>query len=91
VAWLEIYLELITDRLESVALILLVPHAFVRLNAMRLLAVVFLAVGACALLWLVVLVLVLLFLLFLASLELLVFLGLAPLLRRSAVGASTVC
>jgi hypothetical protein len=58
--------KLIADRLEAVSLIFLVPHAFVRFDAMGLLAVVFLAVGACVLLWLFVLVL--LFLLFLARL-----------------------
>ncbi len=59
-------------RLEAVSLIFFVPHAFVRLNAMGLLAVVFLAMGAHVLLWLVVLVL--LFFPFLASLGLLGFL-----------------
>jgi len=67
-----------------VSLIFLVPRAFVRLNAMGLLAVVFLAMGARVLLWLVVRVL--LFFLFLASLGLLgflvlVFARLALLLR----------
>ncbi len=61
-AWLEIYLKLIADRLKLVSLVFLVPHACVRLDTMGLLAVVFLAMGACALLWLVVLVI--LFLLF---------------------------
>ncbi len=56
-----------------VALVFLVPHAFVRLDAMGLLAVVFLAMGACVLLWLLV-VLVLLFLLFVTRLGLLGFL-----------------
>ena len=63
--WLEIYLKLITDQLEAVSLIFLVPHAFVRLNTMGFLAVVFLAMGACVLLWLDVLDI--LFLLFSAS------------------------
>ena len=58
-----------------VSLIFFVPHAFVRLDAMGLLAVVFLAMGAHVLLWLVVLVL--LFFLFLARLGLLGFLVLA--------------
>ena len=74
-AWLEINFELIIDRLEAVSLIFFVPHAFVWLDAMGLLAVVFLAMGAHVLLWLVVLVL--LFFLFLASLDLLRFLVLA--------------
>ena len=74
-AWLEIYLELIADQLEAVSLIFFVPRAFVRLNTMGLLAVVFLAIGARVLLWLVVLVL--LFFLFLANLGLLGFLVLA--------------
>ncbi len=73
--FLEIYLELIADRLEVVSLIFLVPHAFVRLDAMGLFAVVFLAMGACVLLWLVILVL--LFLLFPARLGLHGFLVLA--------------
>ncbi len=72
---LEIYLELIADRLEAVSHIFLVPHAFVQLNAMGLLAVVFLAMGACVLLWPVILGL--LFLLFPARLGLLGFLVLA--------------
>ncbi len=55
--------------------IFLVPHAFVRFDAMGLLAVVFLAVEACVFLWLFVLVL--LFLLFLARLGHLRFLVLA--------------
>ncbi len=60
---------------------------------MGLLAVVFLAMGARVLCWFIVLVL--LFFLFLASLGLLGFLvlafaRLALLLRRAAVGASTV-
>jgi len=58
-----------------VSLIFLVPHAFVRFDAMGLLAVVFLAVGACVLLWFFVLVL--LFLLFPARLGHLGFLVLA--------------
>jgi hypothetical protein len=74
-AWLEIYFELVTDRLESVSLVFLVLHAFVRHNATHLLVVVFLAMGACVLLWLFVLVLR--FLLFLAGLGLLGFLVLA--------------
>ncbi len=74
-AWLEIYLELIADRFEAVSLIFLVTHAFVRLDTMGLLAVVFLAMGACVLLWLVILGL--LFLLFPARLGLLGFLVLA--------------
>ena len=74
-AWLESYFELIADQLEAVSLIFLVPHAFVRFDAMGLLAVVFLAVGACVLLWFFVLVP--LFLLFLARLGHLGFLVLA--------------
>ena len=71
-AWLESYFELIADLLEAVSLIFLVPHAFVQFDAMGVLAVVFLAVGACVLLWLVVLVLC--FLLFSVRLGLLGFL-----------------
>ena len=92
-AWFEIDLKLIADRLEAVSFIFFVPHAFVRLDAMGLLAVVFLAMGARVLLWLIVLSL--LFFLFLARRGLLGFLvlafaRLALLLRRAAVGASTV-
>ncbi len=76
-AWLEIYLELIADRLEAVSLIFLVPHAFVRLNPMGLLAVVFLAMGSCVLLLFGLVVLVLLFFLVLASLGFLGFLVLS--------------
>ncbi len=54
-AWFEIDLKLITDRLEAVSLIFFVPHAFVRLDSMGFLAVVFLAMKARVLLWLIVL------------------------------------
>ena len=92
-AWFEINLKLIADRLEMVSLIFFVPHAFVRLDAMGLLAVVFLTMGARVLLWLIVLGL--LFFLFLArrgllGFRVLAFTRLALLLRRAAVGASTV-
>ncbi len=92
-AWFEIDLKLIADRLEAVSLIFIVPHAFVRLDAMGLLAVVFLAMGAHVLLWLIALGL--LVFLFLARRGLLGFLvlsfaRLALLLRRAAVGASTI-
>ncbi len=92
-AWFEIDLKLIADQLEAVSLIFFVPHAFVRLDAMGFLAVVFLAVGARVFLWLIVLGL--LFFLFLARRGLLGFLvltfvRLALLLRRAAVGASAV-
>jgi hypothetical protein len=92
-AWPEIYLELIAYQLEVVSFVFFVPHAFVRLNAMGLLAVVLLAMGARVLLWLVVLVL--LFFLFLARLGLLGFFvlayaRLALLLRRAPVRASTI-
>ncbi len=63
VAWFECHFELVTDQFEAVALVLLVPHALVRLDSMGLLAMELLAVGACVLLWLVVLV----FLLFSAA------------------------
>ncbi len=91
-AWFEIDLKLIADQLEAVSLIFFVPHAFVRFDAMGLLAVVFLAMGARVLLWLIVLGL--LFFLFLARRGLLGFLVLAfarhaLLLRRANVGAST--
>jgi hypothetical protein len=92
-AWFEIDLKLIADRLETVAFIFFVPHAFVRLNAMEIFVVVFLAMWARVLLWLIVLGL--LFFHFLARRGLLGFLvlafaRLAFLLRRAAVGASTV-
>ena len=41
VVWLEIYFKLIACRLEAVALILLVPHVFVRFDVMGLLALVY--------------------------------------------------
>jgi hypothetical protein len=92
-AWFEINLKLIADRLEAVSLIFFVSHAFFRLDAMGLLVVVFLAMGARVLLWLIVLGLF--FFLFLARLGLhgflvLAFARLALLLRRAAGGASTV-
>jgi hypothetical protein len=59
VAWFEHHFELVTDQFESVALVLLVPHALVQFNLMRLLAMELLAVGARILLWLVILVLLL--------------------------------
>jgi hypothetical protein len=54
-AWLEIDLELIADRLEAASLIFFVAHAIVWLDAMGLLAVVFLAMGTRVLLWLIIL------------------------------------
>ncbi len=54
-AWFEIDLKLIADQLEAVSFVFYVPHAFVGLDAMGLLAVVFLAMGARVLLWLIVL------------------------------------
>jgi hypothetical protein len=66
------YLKLIADRLEAVSLIFLVPHEFVRLDAMGLLVVIFLVMGACVFLWLIVLILC--FLLFDARLGLIGFL-----------------
>ncbi len=80
--WLDSYFKLIADQLEVVSPIFLVPHAFVRFNVMGLLAVVFLAGGACVLLWLFVLVL--LFLLFFERLGHLGFLVLAQDLRCSS-------
>jgi len=74
-AWFEIDLMLIADRLETISLIFFVPYAFVRLDAMGLLAVVFLAIWVCVLLWLIVLGL--LFFLFLTRCGLLGFLVLA--------------
>ncbi len=92
-AWFEIDLKLIADCLEAVYFIFYVPHAFFGLDAMGLLAVVFLAMGARVLLWLIVLGLLLF--LFLARCGLLGFLvlafaRLALLLRRATVGGSTV-
>jgi hypothetical protein len=46
VAWLESHLELVVDGFEMVSLVFFVPHAFVRVNAMGLPALEFLAVGA---------------------------------------------
>ncbi len=45
-ACLENYLELIANGFEGVPLVLFVSHSFFRVNAMGLLAVEFLAVGA---------------------------------------------
>ncbi len=58
-AWLECHFEFVADRFEPVALVLLVPHAFVRFDSMGLLAMELLAVGARILLWLIVFVLLL--------------------------------
>ena len=46
VAWLEGHLELIADGCEPVSFVFLVPHAIVRVNAMGLPALEFLAMGA---------------------------------------------
>ncbi len=53
-AWLECHFKLIADRFEAVALVLLVPHALVRFNLMRFLAMELFAVGARILLWLAI-------------------------------------
>ena len=92
-AWFEIDLKLIADRLETVSFVFFVPHAFVRIDAMGFLALVFLAMWARVLLWLIVLGL--LFLLFLARRGLLGFLvlafaRLALLLAQAADGASAI-
>ncbi len=44
-AWLESHLKLIADGFEMVSLVFFVPHAFVRVDAMGLPALEFLAVG----------------------------------------------
>jgi hypothetical protein len=46
VPWLESHLKLVADGFETVSLVFIVPHAFVRVNAMGLPALEFLAVGA---------------------------------------------
>jgi len=46
VAWFKSYLEFIADGFEAVSFVFFVPHAFVGVDAMRLFAVIFLAVGA---------------------------------------------
>ncbi len=58
-AWFEHHFELITDQFEAVAFVFFVPHALVRFNSMKVLAMELLAVEACMLLWLVDLVLLL--------------------------------
>jgi hypothetical protein len=94
VAWLECDFEFFADRFEAVALVLLVPHAFVRFDLMGLLAMELLAVGTGILLWLVVFVL-LLFFAATARLGALGFLALACawlvfFLRRVTVGAYAI-
>jgi hypothetical protein len=59
VAWLECHFEFVAYQFEVVALVLLVPHAFVWFDSMGLLAMELLAVGVSILLWLVVFVLLL--------------------------------
>jgi hypothetical protein len=95
VAWLECHFEFLADQFEVVALVLLVPHAFVWFDLIGLLAMELLAVRARILLWLVVFVL-LLFSAATARLGTLGFLVLACawlafFLRLVAVGAYTVC
>ncbi len=58
-AWHECHFEFVAVQTEAVALVLLVPHAFVRFDSMGLLAMELLAVEACILLWLVIFVLLL--------------------------------
>ncbi len=58
-AWLECHFKFVTDQFEAVALVLFVPHAFVRFDLMGLLAMELLAVGARILLWHIVFVLLL--------------------------------
>ena len=65
--WLESHLELVENRFERISLVFLVPYALVRVDAMGLPAMEFLAVGAVVLCWCVVVIL-LLFLLFFAAL-----------------------
>jgi hypothetical protein len=59
VVWFECHFKLVPDQFEAVALVLLVPHAFVWFDLIEILAMELIAVGARILLWLVVLVLVL--------------------------------
>jgi hypothetical protein len=66
VAWLESHLKLVADEFEMVSLVFLVPYAFVRVNAMGLSALEFLAVGAGVLCGRVIVVLLLFFLSFAA-------------------------
>ncbi len=58
-AWFECHFELVTDLIEVVALLFLVPHALFRFDSMRLLVMELLVVGARILLWLVIIVLLL--------------------------------
>jgi hypothetical protein len=59
VAWLESHLKLVADGFEMVVLVFFVPHAFVRVDAIGLPALEFLAVGAGVLCECVVVVLLL--------------------------------
>ncbi len=93
-AWLECHFKFAADQFEVVALVLLVPHAFVRFDLMGLLAMELFTVGACILLWLVIFVL-LLFSAATVQLGALGFLALAYawlafFLRQVTVGANAV-
>ncbi len=63
-AWLESHHELIADGFEMVSHVFLVPHAFVRVDAMGLPVLEFLAVGAGVLCGRIVVILLLFLLLF---------------------------
>ncbi len=64
--WLKSHLKLVADGFETVSLVFFVPHAFVRVDAMGLPALEFLAVGAGVLCECVGVVLLLFLLLFAA-------------------------
>ena len=59
-AWLEHHLQLVANRFESVAFVLLVPHALLWFGSVGLLAMELLAVWAVILLPLLILLLILL-------------------------------
>jgi len=57
VAWFEFHLQLVANRFEAVAFVLLVPHAFILFDFVGLLTMELLAVGAIVLLPLLILLL----------------------------------
>ncbi len=89
-AWLESHLELVTDGFEMVSLVFLVPHAFVRVDAMGLPALEFLAVGAGVLFGHVIVVLLFFFSCLPRDLDRLSLLRFRPLGLRSSSNDSLV-
>ena len=64
VAWLEGHLELVADGFEPVSFVFFVPHEFVWVDVIGLLAFEFFAMGACVLCWCLIVVLLCFLLLF---------------------------